>query len=656
MERDEPIEAPEKLEDPDLLYHQIKECLSYHDARGLTTYILERNFSDQTIFFDVASDIVRCLTQANLEENPGFFQTCERCLKYLVRTGKPRLLLLAMLENWGDLVDDTQFKSVLGPISDCLLAFPKPCQSSLESSVQAVYNYISRLELPDDNVLDGEERQLLDSDPVVIRLMDVSLAMLNFLEPFVKAVSIKEENNKRRSMPHQATILSKYLLLLLNRPLIYMDLVPPDADKKMKAKSESRISAETVMSYLGMLNVNFFQLVEEIIATNMNQEEKKRKKKEKKKKQGVLDDEQNSKEENDNISNEKVEKEGKDNTEPNKKVLDDEEEEEEDDDDDELNVPDLSISCLLYLVFTEHLSVDNVPWVYSPQHILEFCLPYVIHLLNRTEFMILFKGVHLLDDCLQRLEASTLSASYLENDIYIQLLNKLTRVMLHCPVADLRQLSVKVFTNMIKKFQSAGRCRAYECLLVTCDNPGVLGYCIQLLKEEINVCLQCDPVTDQTFLGKRLHKLLRIILHLPEAETTDILQHSDRIISAMNFVRYLALRDPPHRNVTGFWNLLSEVEEKFLSQMQIAVDMSRAHYKLELNNIKSRQKSKKKQADDDGDNEPEVTVSIGSQLAPGMPPEEQAKVLNNALNTFDIMESLLCRIREILQQQQPSCS
>lgn len=73
MERDELIEAPDKLEDPDLLYHQIKECLSYHDARGLTTYILERNFSDQTIFFDVASDIVRCLTQANLEENPGFF-------------------------------------------------------------------------------------------------------------------------------------------------------------------------------------------------------------------------------------------------------------------------------------------------------------------------------------------------------------------------------------------------------------------------------------------------------------------------------------------------------------------------------------------------------------------------------------------------------
>ena len=636
MEGDEPLEAPVKLDDPDLLYHQIKECLSYQDAKGLTTYILERNFSDQTIFFDVASDIVRCLTQANLEQYPGFFQTCERCLKHLVRIGKPRLMLLAMLENWGDLVDDTQFKSVLGPICDCLLAFPKPCQSSFENSVRAVYNYVSKIELPEDNVLDGEERQLLDSDPAVIRLMDVSLATLSFLEPFVKTVSIKDKSNKHQSMPSQAAeILSKYLLLLLNRPLIYMDLVPPDADKKMKAKTESRLCAETIMSYLEKLNVDFFQVIEEIVTVSMNQEKKKK----------GSDKEENSKEEKDNFSNEEKEKEGKDDPELNK--IDSEDD--DDDDDDIINVPDLSISCLLYLVFTEHLGVDSVPWIYSPQYLLEFCLPYIIHLLNRTEFMILFKGVHLLNDCLQRLETSTLSASCLENDIYIQLLNKLTRVMLYCPVADLRQLSVKVFTETIKKFQSAGRCRVYECLLATCDNPGVLGYCIQLLKEEINVCLQDEPVTDQTFLGKRLHKLLRIILHLPDAETTDILQHSDKIISAMNFIRYLALRDPPDQNLTGFWTALSVVEEKFLSPMQVAVDMSRAHYKLELNHLKSGQKSKEKGDEDD---EPEMTVSIGNQLAPGMPPEEQAKVLNNALNTFDIMESLMCRIKEIMQQQQ----
>lgn len=609
---DRTLEASAKLDNPDLLYHQIKECLSSKDAEGLTTYVLERKYSDQTIFFDVASDIVQCLTQANLEENPGFFETCERCLKYLVQTGKPRLLLLAILENWGYLVDDTQFKSVLGPLRDCLLAFPKPCQVSLKDSVQAVYSYVSQIKLPKDNILDGDEKQLLDCDLTVIRLMDLSLAMLSFLEPFVEAASsVKDASGRRQSLPHQATILSKHLLLLLNRPLIYMDLAPPDVAKKMRAKTESRVCAESAVSYLEKLNVNFFSLVEQTVANNMNRERKK---------------------------NEK-EKNGLDIGQENK-------EESDDDDDDEVNISNLSISCLLYLVFTEHQGLDSVPWVYSPHHILEFCLPYIIYLLDRTEFLILYKGVHLLITCLQNIESSSLSIFYLEDEIYVQLLSKLTRVMVYCPVADLRKLSVNVFTDMIKKFECPGRCRLYECMFATFDNPGILGYCIQLLKEELNVCLQSESVDNQIFLGNKLHKLLRLILHLPNAETTDLLQNSDRIISAMNFVRYLALRDPPHLNVTGFWTLLPEVEKKFLTPMQTAVDMSRAHYKLELKNMKNRESQPQEEKG------PEVTVSIRNQQTPNMPPERQEKDINVALNMFDVMESLMCRIREIFQQQQ----
>lgn len=627
-----PLETPAKTNDPTLLYDQIKECLSFCDSKGLANYVLEQDLSEQTIFFDLTSDIVHCLTQENLEQNPSFFETCEHCLAHLIKKGKPRVLLLAILENWGELVDDAQFKSVLGPICDCLLKFPKPCVSSLENSLQAIYRYICSVELPDNNALEGEEEQkLFENDPVVKRLTDIVLATLDFMKPFVEAVSLKNRNNQHAYQPLQADLLNWYLLALLNRPLLFLHLASPANDKS--AKSECHLCAERLFSLLACLHQDFLQIAEDALFYNSTLKFNKKRLKNA--------DEEEEEEDGDrtehNMNTEELEK----------GLTEDKNTKEEDEEETKAPISELSLSCLLYLVFSENLNIDSIRCVYSSRYIFECNIPFILKLLDSPQSLILYKGLHLANSCLQKIEPYTLRAGFFENDCYLQLLTSLTKIMLHCSLQTFRKLAVNIFTDVIRMFEPAGRYQAYKSLLACCENPGVLGYCIQLVKDEVDVCLQKCPVEDRTFLGENLLKLLRAIIQLPDAETTDILQHSDRILSSMNFVRYLILRDPRSKNISGFWSLENKLRTQFLSPLQVALDMSRAHYKLELKNVHHGEDVKKNALKE---NKPEMTVNVGNQVLPNLPPDQLVQVFNNALNTFDMMGCVLGRINELLDQ------
>jgi hypothetical protein len=68
----------------------------------------------------------------------------------------------------------------------------------------------------------------------------------------------------------------------------------------------------------------------------------------------------------------------------------------------------------------------------------------------------------------------------------------------------------------------------------TCPHAGVIGYTIQLLKDQVDFVLK-NKSEDQNFLGASLYNLLKIVAVVEEGATQDILQISDRVKQINSF-------------------------------------------------------------------------------------------------------------------------
>ncbi|EPY76436.1 glomulin isoform 2 [Camelus ferus] len=94
---------------------------------------------------------------------------------------------------------------------------------------------------------------------------------------------------------------------------------------------------------------------------------------------------------------------------------------------------------------------------------------------------------------------------------------------------------------------------------------------------------------------------------------------------------------------TGLWTELEKIEKNFLKPLHIGLNMSKAHYEAEIKNSQEVQKSKDL-----------CSVTVGGEEIPNMPPEMQLKVLHSALFTFDLIESVLARVEELIEMKTKS--
>jgi hypothetical protein len=120
---------------------------------------------------------------------------------------------------------------------------------------------------------------------------------------------------------------------------------------------------------------------------------------------------------------------------------------------------------------------------------------------------------------------------------------------------------------------------------------------------------------------------------------TDLMDESSRITSALNLARFLLIRDR-ESDRTSIYKLLKSSD--YLYELQKALELSKAHYKLEINKLKQSR------ADDLGD---KIDIQVGSEGFKSMPTrDEQVFALENAMKTFDLLESLRIRANELLHQ------
>uniref|UniRef100_A0A3Q1EJ67 Glomulin, FKBP associated protein a n=1 Tax=Acanthochromis polyacanthus TaxID=80966 RepID=A0A3Q1EJ67_9TELE len=308
----------------------------------------------------------------------------------------------------------------------------------------------------------------------------------------------------------------------------------------------------------------------------------------------------------------------------------------------EVRYPKESLASLAHLVFVHHLAADTFPSVFSPVFSLRCTMEHILLLLSRTEDCRIQKGLELYEKSLVRVEDSSLPADLLEIKTFLTVPQNLVKVMTMCPRHDLRTRGLKVFQLSIDKFNTEAKYRFFQYMLKTSRHSGVEGYIIKNIKNQIDIALQ--PGNSNTwFEGVHLLPLLRKVLSLPDGPETDLLQYLDRIMESLNLLRYLVIRDKVTENQTGIWTELYKIEDAFMKPLRVGINMSRAHYERELHTTMEAKKKKAKEE------ESVLSVSVGDEKLPNMTSESQIQALHSALHTFDMIESVLVRIEELVQ-------
>ncbi|XP_034038892.1 glomulin, FKBP associated protein a isoform X2 [Thalassophryne amazonica] len=303
----------------------------------------------------------------------------------------------------------------------------------------------------------------------------------------------------------------------------------------------------------------------------------------------------------------------------------------------EVRYPEESLASLAHLVFVHHLAAEIFPAVFSPMYSLRCNMEHISILLSRMEESRIQKGLELYEKSLVRVEDNDLSAELLQIKTFLTVPQSLVKVMTLCQRQDLRAKGLKVFQLSIDKFDTEAKYNFFHFMLRASSHSGVEGYIIRNVKNQIHMSLEPGHA-NSWFHGIQLLPLLRKILSLPDGPETDLLHYLDRIMESLNLLRYLIIRDKVTENETGIWTELYKIEDTFMKPLRVGLNMSRAHYEKELSNTTQNKKSRVK----------EISVSVCDGKLPNMTPESQMEALRSALHTFDMMESVLVRIEELI--------
>uniref|UniRef100_A0A8B9CCL7 Glomulin, FKBP associated protein n=1 Tax=Anser brachyrhynchus TaxID=132585 RepID=A0A8B9CCL7_9AVES len=295
-----------------------------------------------------------------------------------------------------------------------------------------------------------------------------------------------------------------------------------------------------------------------------------------------------------------------------------------------------SLACLSYLMFVQHFGINCFPMVFSPSYLLQCNMTHIeVLVVVFCLFASFFSHPQdLFENCLLRMEDNSLLHQYLEFRDFINVPQDLVKVMTLCPIEHLRKKSLNMLQLFIDKFDAEGKYTLFRCLLKTSNHAGVEGYIIQKIKDQIHLSLT-KAHDNVWFTRHHLISLLDLVLFLPEGAETDLLQNSDRIMASLNLLRYLVIKDCESDNQTGVWTTLAKIEKNFLKPLHVGLNMSKAHYEAEIKNKRENRRV--------------YSLTVSEEKMPAMTTEMQLQVLHSALFTFDLIESVLARVEELIE-------
>ncbi|KAM7410574.1 hypothetical protein PAMA_001825 [Pampus argenteus] len=202
----------------------------------------------------------------------------------------------------------------------------------------------------------------------------------------------------------------------------------------------------------------------------------------------------------------------------------------------------------------------------------------------------------------------------------------------------------------------------FRCMLKTSNHSGLEGYIVKNIRNQVGFSLKPGNA-NKWFLGVELLSLLGLALCLPQGSETDLLHNMDRIMECLNLLRYILIRNKELRSNNNMWEELCGIKDQYVKMLRVCISISRAYYSAELKALKEDQKLKAKEARASARSTKLLrSITRKHEKASTMSPDVQhqdrstkrtcrmSQVLQSALVTFDLMESLIFRIEEITEE------
>ena len=307
-----------------------------------------------------------------------------------------------------------------------------------------------------------------------------------------------------------------------------------------------------------------------------------------------------------------------------------------------------AIGTLFFLIYDDaaqpnnqrHGFIENLPFCYQPSYLFNLLLPSISCLLEENQnYLANYKAIRLGILLVERIPTGCMSKEELQMEIHSKFLNNLVRTIIYSSSEAVRKNSYILFEKYYLLFEdNHARYRLVNMILETSNHSGFISQIIVKMKNTVlqQINTSDKEMPDKKFIGHGLKVLIRKICVLKHGAETDLLEISDELMSTLNLLICLMARDKSN-NLTQIWDLKDEIIQNFVKPLKTAISMSRAHYKLKLNDKTNPNSS-----------EGDVTLMVGGQPLPHMTHDKMKEVINAALNTFDMMDCILGQLNGIL--------
>lgn len=551
----------------------LKECNTAHVISLFQEKKHQHDIENNS--WDLIPVICEYLTEKVKVENPELHLCCEKLINTITDKANPEECILQMLEEVEEARDDTAFVTLLKPLQTVLNRIKTKRQNSLAWTLNSIKLYVEKIQVPESRNLEGDEKMVMEADPVVDRITRLYLDLLPFYDVLIEELNRTEQE----SLQERKLILTKFLMHLLGKPLAYLNL-----EYDGKTKSRARRIVENLCEKIVNLLKDPIILVE-------------------------LEECYNNQ--------------------------------------DTVYVTSPFVKAVLfYLIFAEHLFIEKVPKVYNPVYVFQTYLYLISALCCENHQFLIEKALKLSDAFVESVKGFELSYQLLDSNSHCLFFKTISSIIIYNPSEHNRKFALAILRKYLDNFEIHGRYMLLYNIVRTIpeQQSSLIGYLITYYKDMLNEALNTEK--DDVliyFTGHKLCNLLNLFCYLHQGEQSDLLELADQIIASLNLLRYLAIRDKTNR--TEIWNYFPELDEKFLKPLKKGLLLSRAHYDLKINELNEEMKTNKGVKAKASN----VSVTVGGENLSEMPTNEKLKVLNSAMTAFDIMESLLGRLVEIIE-------
>lgn len=290
----------------------------------------------------------------------------------------------------------------------------------------------------------------------------------------------------------------------------------------------------------------------------------------------------------------------------------------------------ISVGHLLYLVYVKGVCYNLMPKVYQHTYLLKKCVILFNALLKEDDFII-GKALSLCKTLMLPVKPGCISYLVLDDPEQCNFFILLTNIIIYNDQELLRKNALNVLKMYLTLLDSRGVYQVTISLFNIVTHSGLRGFLITYSKERIN-----EGVLNQNlslyFQGTKLLTLLKYYFcKLDRGEQTDLVQNLNQITAALNLLRFLAIIECSKAKI-GLRQCESVLMGQFMDPLRRALELSRAHYNLEIKTVQDAIVNK--------------TPTPG-----GMSPEEKLPLLSSSITAFDLMESLLCRVVELIDHK-----